>query len=265
MKQDSERDQRWMAYLMGEGDPDERAAVEAEMREDPEAAEACRRVVAGVEKWAGEAVPAASLDFEALYACVEEEETAQRDKMLELVSAPQWCGPPMSLPRRAGSNPWVWVAGVAASALLVFALAQVQFTVRLGEKTTLQWGRGADTADLTALRTQLETVASEAHESRLAAQSASTQIQTVSQRNSMMQEEFRQATAGLAWMQRAESQQRYRDVETLMRLTGVYPSANEWTEASGETRRQPFPFPEKKKESEPSSPDTRIMKTGKEY
>jgi hypothetical protein len=265
MKHDSERDQRWMAYLMGEGDPDERAAVEAEMREEPEAAEACRRVMAGVEKWAEEAVPAAPLDFEALYARVEEDETAQRERMGEWVSAPQYGGPDASSPRRVVSNPWVWVAGVAASALLVFALAQVQFTVRFGDKTTLQWGRGADTTDLAALRTQLETVASEAHESRLAAQSASTQIQTVSQRSSLMQEEFRQATAGLAWMQRAESQQRYRDVETLMRLTGVYPSANEWTEASGETRKQPFLFPEKKKENEPSSPDTRIMKTGKEY
>ncbi len=246
MKQDRERDQRWMAYLMGDVNPRERAMIEAEMRENPEAAEMCRRVVAGVEKWAGEAVPSEPLDFEALYAQVEEEEKLDRAKMLELVSAPQWCGPPMSLPRRAGSNPWVWVAGVAASALLVFALAQVQFTVRLGD-TTLQWGKGANTTDLAALKTQLDSVASEARESRLAAQSASTQIQTVSQRNSLMQEEFRQAAAGLAWMQRAESQQRYRDVETLMRLTGVYPSASEWTAASGEPRKQPFLFPEQEK------------------
>jgi hypothetical protein len=247
-----------MAYLMGEVEPHERAAIEAEMRENPEAAEVCRRVVAGIEKWAEEAVPAAPLDLEALYAQAEEAES------LERIPEAEWREPTAPMPRRTVSIPWVWVAGVAASALLVFALAQVQFTIRMGD-TMFQWGRGANTSDLAALKTQLDSVASEAHESRLAAQSASTQIQTVSQRSSLMQEEFRQATAGLAWMQRAESQQRYRDVETLMRLTGVYPSASEWTAASGEIRKQPFLFPEKKKESEASSPEARTMKTGKEF
>ncbi len=217
MKHDSQRDPRWMAYLMGEGEPHERAAIEAEMRENPEAAEACRRVVAGVEKWAGEAVPAAPLDFEALYAQAEVAEAESLPQTPETIGLAQQ----VSVPRSSGSKVWVWVAGVAASALLVLALTQVRFTLQLGS-ATLHWGVGANPHDLAALKTQLDTVASEARESRLAAQAASVQIQAVSQRSSLMQEEFRQATAGLAWMQRAESQRRYRDVETLMRLTGLY-------------------------------------------
>ena len=52
MRNRDERTERWLAYFLGEVEPEERERIEAELRASPEEAEQVRRLVESVSRWA---------------------------------------------------------------------------------------------------------------------------------------------------------------------------------------------------------------------
>jgi hypothetical protein len=189
MTNHEQREQRWIAYFLGEGDPVERRRTEQELREAPEEAERIRVLCTAVTQWAQEEVPPSPLALSELPVGDLEFQRAKKQRTSAMWKALPW----------------------AAAAVFLLALSQVSFSVTMGD-TTFAWGAGgapqtADPAIATRLAT-LETASAEANELASA----------VALRTMNLETELRDTAAELAQNQRLESEVRYRDMARLLTL-----------------------------------------------
>ena len=200
-----ERERRWMAYYLEEADPSDRAAIEEELRLDPEEAERVRLVCDGVRSWAQQEVAPSHLSLEDLPIGG----LASRTVALKQRRALLW-----------RTLPW------AAAATFILALSQANFSVQVGD-STFSWGE----ANVTPYPEEGETVI--ALQARIAElEKATTEAQDLVQQVALqsveLETEFRETATELAENQRLESQIRYRDMERLLSLYGAgseYPAA----------------------------------------
>lgn len=201
MIRNDDRDKRWLAYFLGDATPDERERVEAELRDAPDDAAAFRALVEGVSAWAKEPVPYVPVDLEAL-------ERAQAAA----------CAQPA--PPRLARVWFARAAALAALALLVLGLSQVQFTLALGD-TALHWGRQSAPEATTALSQDVQTLTRQVQHLERVTEETGGKIQSLALRNAAVEEQFRNAAIRLAHNQRVEAQARYRGFQDLQELLYV--------------------------------------------
>jgi anti-sigma factor RsiW len=196
---DDGRRDKWLAYALGELPEAERAGVEAELAAHPEELKRLQQTIATVRAWAGEVALGEASDVSAIVS------EARHGGSRRDTNAGQSV--------RAGVPRWVW--GVAAAALLLIALGQVQFTVTVGG-TTFTWGSARQVSDATpdaALASKVE---------ELAAKHAAAEQQLAFMRNQYeaLVHSVKGTTEALAYSQQVESATRYRDVQQLLQLAG---------------------------------------------
>lgn len=182
MSTNDPRDERWIAYLLGECEPDEREKIEAEMRAIPDEAARVRALVEGVSDWVGEPTPYSPVDLEEL------------ERRLDVGTL------------TGSSKRWrLWAPLAVAAALVVVALTQVQFTVEWGD-TALHWGQ--ETPDVeTAMNTaQLDTLAQRIGELEQAALETNRYIEALAIQDLVLDDQLRNATTRLAHGQRMTAQ-----------------------------------------------------------
>jgi len=203
MRDQADREQRWIAYLLGETPPEERARIEDELREAPGEAERLRAVVDTVATWAKAPVSYSPLRVQDLD--LDEEE-----------AAPAPAGRTTPLARRR----WLAAATLAAAAAFLFALSQVSFTLQYGDKA-LHWGGQAATEAPAGLGQTVDALATRVQGLEQAAIDAHGLIQALQWQNAAMDEEFRNAALRLARSQRETAQIWYRDLNSAVYLAGL--------------------------------------------
>ena len=198
-----EQRKRWLAHFMGEGAPEDRARIEAELREAGREAAVLERVVRGVSAWAKDPVPYAPMDLEHF----KSESTARRwYSRIILARLPQ--------------SGRAWAGVVAAVALLILAASQVQFSVSFGD-LTLRWGQVASPVAGAPGRENLPSLDRRVEQLEYAMRGAAVQIQSLVQQNAVLEDQLRNAAVRLAYSQRAQAQARYRDMQDLIYLAEV--------------------------------------------
>lgn len=224
MSAEDKREERWIAYHLGELTPAERTAIDAELAEDPEKAGEYKRLVDGIAAWAEEPSPYRPLDLESLNL---EQSGALRPG--------RWA----SFGRRlketfglGGSLAW----GLAAAALFVFVLSQTQFTLSIGN-TTLYWGEPAPAEPDEELQMQVAALAGQLGDVKETMLANGSRIQSVAldatARDLYLERSLRESESHLVDLQEAESRTRYRDMESMMRLVGyVDPREGAWSRAT---------------------------------
>ena len=195
---DGQRD-KWLAYALGELPEAERAGVEAELAADPGELERLQQTIATVRAWAREAASGEAADVSAIVS------EARHGGSRRDTNAGQSI--------LSGVPRWVW--GVAAAALFLIALGQVQFSVTVGG-ATFAWGSAQHVSDATpdpALAAKVE---------ELAARHAAAEQQLALMRNQYeaLVHSVKGTAEALAYSQQVESATRYRDVQQLLQLAG---------------------------------------------
>lgn len=204
-----ERDQRWIAYHLGDLSEDEKAKVEAELREDPEKAIQFKELIEGIERWAAEPVPYTPLEISDL--------RLDRTQPFGSGEAESWSG----ASRRGPAMAWTWT--LAAAALLVFALSMTEFTISFGQ-TELTWGRPAADPAVGEVSAQLAGIASELGELAQETLVSRDQIRQLAEWNAEIEHDFLLTTTELMRIQADESQMRYQDDQNLLTLAGFSPA-----------------------------------------
>ena len=123
--------------------------------------------------------------------------------------------------RRTAGVVWKAVAAFAAAAVFLFALAQVSFTVTLGD-ATLRWGTSA-TTDVGTLSTQLMTA--EGHIAQLSQQLSThaEAINTVAAQNVLLSDSLQTTAIELVQRQELESAARVYDMQHLAKMVSYEP------------------------------------------
>lgn len=201
MSRNDDRDKRWLAYFLGDATPDERERVEAELRDGPDDAAAFRALVEGVSAWAKEPVPYVPVDLDAL-------ETAKA------------AGHAQTAPPRLARVWFARAAALAALALVVLGLSQVQFTLALGD-TALHWGRQGGPEATARVAQDVQSLTRQVQRLEWATEETGAKIQSLALRNAAVEEQFRNAAIRLAHNQRVEAQTRYRSFQDLHELLYV--------------------------------------------
>jgi len=194
---DEGRQDKWLAYALGELPEAERAGVEAELAEHPEEWQRLQQTVAAVHAWAGDAASTEASDVTAIVA--------------EACRADRPRGDCTGQPLAAGVPRWVW--GAAAAALLLIALGQVQFTVTVGS-TTFAWGTAAhapDSQPVAALESKVKELTAK-HDA------AERQLTFMRNQYDALAHNVQSTAEALAYSQQVESATRYRDVQQLLQL-----------------------------------------------
>lgn len=192
---DQEREQRWIAYALGDLDPEEREAIQAEMAKDPETAASVQHAVNLVRQWAKSPVELPESPTSAV-----ERESGKR------------AGAMQSVPR------WFW--GAAAAALLLVAVAQTQFTLTVGD-TTFSWGATEQQALDNGVSERLDLVADRLAALETQSQDTVAALQSYFVQNVALERDFREAVAQLERNQQIESLTRYEDMRRLVQLAGL--------------------------------------------
>lgn len=189
---------RWLAYLLGDLEPDDAARVEAEMRADPAQAEEVKRFFEATTDWAKRPVAEAPIDMTELAARTRGAADARvgRGRL-----------------RRA----WPWAA-VAAAALLVAALSQVSFSVQLGG-ASFAWGNPPQTEAVIELESEISAL----NESYAALATDNLRLYTGFEEFMIslqqLETQLQVATAELARNQEREAHTRYADMQRLLEMT----------------------------------------------
>ena len=222
------RDRRWIAHYLGEDDPKDRVRTEAELRASQETASQYRRLIEGVEAWAHEPVPYTPLkmeegDLEGARLGGKSNEGSLRSRIIRFFA-----------PAR-----WTW--GLAAAALLVFAVMQLDFTLKLG-RAELAWGESAGSAAIGPLGRNVVLLQEKIQDLELASEVNRAQIREIAFHNLVLQETLRASTAELAFYQQTETRRRYHDIENLMRMARYeYPIGLEWLDPADAKAPQTIP------------------------
>ena len=184
MNPQKEREDRWLAYYLGELPESERRAVEEEFEADPALAADMKDFLRDVETWAKRPVPGEPMDIDA----VRQHEA----------------------PGRGGFKALRWPLSFAAAALFLFALTQVQFSLEFGD-TQFAWGQAPSAVNTGLPELQARLDAMEAAQ-------ASTQaaVETVAMQTVVLEENLNTTAATLAAAQQQETIARYRDMEQLL-------------------------------------------------
>lgn len=126
--------------------------------------------------------------------------------------------------RWAGVRIWAWT--MAAAALLIFALAQTQFTLSIGN-TELRWGKNLQDKEI---RTSLENLQYQMDVGFQMADLNQRQIRALQLKGQQLSESFVQMTSWLARQQQLETETRLQDLKRLIQLTGIEDARlNEWS------------------------------------
>jgi hypothetical protein len=222
MSHQNPREERWIAYHLGELSPAERREVEAELKASPHAAADYERLIQGIARWATEPVPYTPLRIENL-------------GIEELKAGAKASGRVIEGWRRLiRPKSWVWGFAAAAACLLIFM--QAEFSFRLG-KVNLEWGAPAADPETAQLRDQVDRLTAQ-----LAGMSESIQTQdklirdvayTSSLQDALLESQLDSATSQLVRFVQSESQTRYQDFQNFLQLAGLNSTTPEWmTEAS---------------------------------
>lgn len=182
--QNDMREERWLAYYLGELPESERRAVEHELEADPALAADMKAFMRDVESWAKRPVQGEPMEIDALR---QQSETEKH-----------------------GIGTLRWPLAVAAAALFLFALTQVQFSVQFGD-AAFAWGQAPATDNAAVAELQARLNAMEAAQ-------ASTQaaVETVAMQTVVLEENLNTTAATLAAAQQQEAIARYRDMEQLL-------------------------------------------------
>ena len=218
MKEMDEREERWTAYYLGESSPEEKEAIEAELRENPEAQKEFDRLIVGVKGWAKEPVASQPLDVSHF---------GRPDTPVGLENE---IGSSSGKRIKRANRPLSLAIGIAAAALFVFALSQIQFSLQFGE-TAFVWGKSLSSERLDDLQAQVGRNAIELEQVELWAAGNTREIKDIVLTNLAMRDIFAQSTAQLVRMQEVESQTRYKDMKSVLTLVGHSPATrNPWAE-----------------------------------
>jgi len=196
-----EREQRWIAYFLGEADPEEQRRIEEELAASPMEAEEFQRFVKDLHSWAQEPVSAASL------------------RMHDILSR---AGEPGMKPEKASSpfmKPTRWFWALAAAALLLFSLSRISFSIRT-EFLSFSWGQKAGGEEFRTLEENLKSLSARVEDYRQAAAENQTMIQTLNLRNRLLEDNMRSAVSQIVHNQQIESRTRYNDLQQIMQMTG---------------------------------------------
>ena len=189
---------RWLAYLLGDLEPDDAARVEAEMRDDPAKAEEVRRFFEATTDWAKRPVAESPID------------------MAELVARTR-----DAADVRAGGarfrTAWPWAA-VAAAVVLVAALSQASFSMEIGG-ATLAWGEAPQMEAVMQLESEI--FALNQSYAELAADNLRLYdgFDEFAYGLQQLQTQLQVATAELARNQEREAHTRYTDMQRLLEMT----------------------------------------------
>ena len=179
------REERWLAYHLGELPESDRRAVEDELEADPALAATMEHFMRDIGAWAKRPVPNERMDIDTV--------RSQPDPRQNVLGALRW---PMT---------------AAAAALFLFALTQVQFSVQFGN-TTFAWGKApAENTAVEALQVRLDEMES-------AQASTQAAVETVAMQTLALEESLNTTAATLAAAQQQEAIARYRDMEQLLAL-----------------------------------------------
>ena len=198
MNPNDDRTTRWLACLLGDLDPGETARVEAEMRDDPDAAEDFKQFFEDTSEWAKRPVADAPIN------------------MAELAARTR--GPAdLRIGRARFRTAWPWAA-VAAAVVLVAALSQASFSVQLGG-ATLAWGNPPQAEAVTQLESEISAL------NQSYAELAADNLRLYDGFDEFvfslqqLQTQLRVATAELARNQEREAHTRYTDMQRLLEMT----------------------------------------------
>lgn len=211
MNAKDKREERWIAYHLGELNHEQRREVETEFKESPAAAAEYENLVRGIGRWADEPVPYTPLKIESLgLENIQPEKTSPFRRRLERLR--QW------IP----SAPWS--LGFAAAALAAFVLYQSEFSFKIG-RIDLRWGKSGPPEEVAALQQKIEFLTAQYGDLSTAVDANKTKIrETVLQgtlQGAYLEDQINDATVQLVRLQQAESQTRYHDVQNLMYLAGL--------------------------------------------
>lgn len=197
MNQENDREKRWLAYHLGESAPGEREKIEQEFKTSPKEAEDFKRFILELTAWAKEEVPHTPLLLEDLGI----------DPSYEKGKTP-----------RIGFFPAKWFWGFAAAALILFALSQTSFSIRMGD-FVISWGRDADGNQVSQLSKNLSLLSEDVRLLRQNAIENQTRIQNVALRNTLLERNIQTAFTQLVYNQQLETRARYNDLQKLLRIS----------------------------------------------
>jgi len=189
---------RWLAYLLGDLDPDDAARAETEMRDDPAKAEEVRRFFDATTDWAKRPVPESPIDMAELAARTRGA-TGIRTGRARLRAV------------------WPWAAA-AAAVVLVAALSQASFSVQLGG-AALAWGTPPQTEAVTQLESEISAL------NQSYAELAADNLRLYDGFDEFvfslqqLQTQLQIATAELVRNQEREAHTRYTDMQRLLEMT----------------------------------------------
>jgi len=205
MTENNDREARWLAYHLGDLEEMERARVAEELLHSPQEASDVERFVQSVSGWAKRPVSETLLRIENLH--LETENIGRgpapfRERLRNLV------------PR----NGWAW--GMAAAALLVFALSQVRFSVSIGDSTFV-WGGQPSDVQLDRIPGEIQALAGRIQSLEETDADIGEQVQSVALNHLALKEEVRSTGSLIVENQRRETLTRYHDFQRLLDLTGL--------------------------------------------
>jgi len=215
-----EREQRWLAYFLGEADTEEQRRIEEELAASPLEAEEFRQFVKEIQSWASEPVSAAPLRMHDILS-----RAGEPDMKPEKVSSP------FMKPTR-----WFWA--LAAAALILFSLSRISFSVRT-EFLSFNWGQKVEGEEIRALEEGLKSLSARVEDYRLTATENQTMIQTLNLRNRLLEDNMRNAVSQIVHNQQIETRTRYNDLQQIMQLTGGGLSPSQ-TESEENSSKIPF-------------------------
>ena len=213
MDMQENRDEKWIAYLLGDLDPADAALVEEEMKANPEQALEVRETVERIRAWSSESVEHVPLNMTDLG-------IAQASELPE--------GSSRDNPRSRIPSFWVRAGALFAASAVLVAMTQARFSVSVGDNT-FSWGMDknrdiAENPDRPALEVTPIGLISRIEVLEQAATEMGDAVQALALQDSMMAESFKQNTLELAHYQRLESQARLSDMKRMMTWTD-YPES----------------------------------------
>lgn len=215
MALENDREQRWFAYLLGEVAAEEGARIEAEMKAAPEEAAELKQLFESLAAWGRAPQPYQPLRVQDL------------DLGEALSDAPQDT-PSHTRKRAILMRPWPW----AVAAMFLLAASQVSFTFTLGD-ATVSWGRQEHAQETTTPDSVDPNITQRLEALEQHAVETGELVETVATTTLLLQDWLETTANELGYIQRAETQARYRDTQRLFQLFSQGPfSEPEWTQAS---------------------------------
>jgi len=193
MNHDDMQRERWLAYLLGETEPEDAARIEAEMVEAPDEAHALKEGIEAVRGWAAEPVEHSPVAMKTLLAAE-----------------------PASGAQSRWARRWPWAV---AAGLILVALTQLSFTVTVGN-TSLAWGTNAEDGDRAVLTEQVADLEVRYRALANAANESAEFLGVAAYRINTLERDLSRTAEELARNQRAETRARYADVQRILELTG---------------------------------------------